>query len=333
MPARRGFTEGDAFEPAAIQAIYRPSRRAARVAEDAGPGPAYITKATRRLLADDTSTIRPGIHTESTAVTTLIRTKHATLSRKKRIGLIGVLVPLIAVSVIVGFGFLAPQTTENVPPVVAAHVGVGAPGGSASTPVVQAAAELSAASQAAADALKTDAEVKAAAKAKAAADAAALAKAQEEARQRQMAGPESGDPSNVGAPVAVPDGTVIFPVQNFKLSSPFGWRIHPIYHVFKFHYGNDLSPGCNAPIVAAADGVVVKAGWNGDLGYYVRLQNNGFSTGYAHQARFVVKVGQQVKQGEVIGYVGTTGLSTGCHLHWEAFNAQGKYFDALTLVH
>jgi murein DD-endopeptidase MepM/ murein hydrolase activator NlpD len=100
--------------------------------------------------------------------------------------------------------------------------------------------------------------------------------------------------------------------------SPFGMRFHPILHTWRMHTGVDLGASSGTPIKAAGDGVVISAGWNGGYGNFTLLDHgNGLATGYAHQSQIAVSVGQQVKTGEVIGYVGSTGASTGPHLHWE----------------
>jgi len=138
-----------------------------------------------------------------------------------------------------------------------------------------------------------------------------------------------------GPPVDVPDGAFIWPVDNFTLTSPFGWRTNPIYGSPEFHAGLDLSKPCDSPIVASGDGYVTIAGWSGSYGNYVEIVHAqyGFSTGYAHQSRVMVQVGQEVKQGDVIGYVGSTGFSTGCHVHFQAINGLGQYFDPTSLIH
>jgi|ADGO01.1.fsa_nt_gi Membrane proteins related to metalloendopeptidases len=84
------------------------------------------------------------------------------------------------------------------------------------------------------------------------------------------------------------------------------------------HKGSDFGAPTGTPIQAAGDGVVEVAGWNGGYGQYVRIKHaNGYATAYAHMSRIAVKPGQRVRQGQVIGNVGTTGRSTGPHLHYE----------------
>jgi murein DD-endopeptidase MepM/ murein hydrolase activator NlpD len=107
------------------------------------------------------------------------------------------------------------------------------------------------------------------------------------------------------------------PVDDARLTSKFGWREHPILKTKKFHYGLDLAAPPGSPVRAAADGVVAMADWNGNYGNYVRIDHGAnISTGYAHLSAIVttLKPGMRVKQGDMIGFVGMTGLATGPHL-------------------
>lgn len=114
-----------------------------------------------------------------------------------------------------------------------------------------------------------------------------------------------------------PDGPLMRPVPG-PVTSPFGYRIHPIFGTRKLHTGWDLSAGGGEPIVAAADGVVVTAGPRGGYGNATVIDHGGgLATLYAHQSSMAVAGGQQVTQGQVIGYVGCTGYCTGAHLHFE----------------
>lgn len=102
------------------------------------------------------------------------------------------------------------------------------------------------------------------------------------------------------------------------VSSGYGWRIHPIYGTQRLHTGWDMNGACGEPIRAAASGRVFFTGWKGGYGNAVMIDHGGgLSTLYAHQSSIGVSYGQQVAAGAVIGWVGTTGVSTGCHLHWE----------------
>lgn len=105
---------------------------------------------------------------------------------------------------------------------------------------------------------------------------------------------------------------------NGPRTSPFGYRIHPITGERKLHAGSDIGAPGGAVIRAAKAGKVISAGWNGGYGNYTVIDHgNGDRTAYAHQSRFNVSAGQTVKAGQTIGYVGTTGASTGNHLHFE----------------
>lgn len=105
---------------------------------------------------------------------------------------------------------------------------------------------------------------------------------------------------------------------NARVSSEFGYRIHPIYRTRRLHAGIDLGAGSGTPIRAAADGTVLSAGWRGGYGNAVVISHGGgISTLYAHQSSIAVSAGTRVPRGQVIGYVGSTGQSTGPHLHFE----------------
>jgi murein DD-endopeptidase MepM/ murein hydrolase activator NlpD len=104
------------------------------------------------------------------------------------------------------------------------------------------------------------------------------------------------------------------------VTSNFGRRMHPILGYSRMHKGMDFRAGYGTPILAAADGRVARAGWTGGYGQQVRINHdNSFATSYSHMSRMVAKAGQFVKRGQIIGYVGTTGLSTGPHLHYELY--------------
>ncbi|WP_338467318.1 M23 family metallopeptidase [Novosphingobium sp. ZN18A2] len=108
------------------------------------------------------------------------------------------------------------------------------------------------------------------------------------------------------------------PVANGHETSPFGMRRHPILGYVRMHDGIDYGAPMGSPIYAVADGVVSFAGRRGGYGNFVKLDNGGgIATGYGHMSRIAVSGGQPVRRGQVIGYVGSTGLSTGPHLHFE----------------
>ena len=105
-----------------------------------------------------------------------------------------------------------------------------------------------------------------------------------------------------------------------RITSGFGMRYHPILHFARFHRGIDFGASYGSPIVAAADGQVAAAGWAGGYGRQVRLAHGGgIMTTYSHMSRLVVEPGSLVHQGQLIGYVGSSGLSTGPHLHYEVY--------------
>jgi murein DD-endopeptidase MepM/ murein hydrolase activator NlpD len=113
------------------------------------------------------------------------------------------------------------------------------------------------------------------------------------------------------------------PVNGGWISSEFGMRYHPILHYWRLHAGIDFAVACGTPVHAAADGTVVSAGWAGGYGLRVVIDNGyqrgvGLSTTYNHLSRIVAH-GGHVNRGELIAYSGTTGSSTGCHLHFETY--------------
>lgn len=112
---------------------------------------------------------------------------------------------------------------------------------------------------------------------------------------------------------------------NASAGSGFGLRFHPILHYWRMHWGTDFGASCGAPIRAMANGKVIQAGWttygfgNFTLISYGHMLGANLVSGYAHQSKIIVHSGQHVKQGQIVGYVGTTGLSTGCHLHLQIY--------------
>ena len=110
------------------------------------------------------------------------------------------------------------------------------------------------------------------------------------------------------------------PINGARLSSKYGNRKHPILGYTKMHRGLDFAAPTGTPVFAAGDGIVEKAGWNGSYGKYIRIRHTGtYKTAYAHLSGFHknIKVGKRISQGKTIGYVGSTGRSTGPHLHYE----------------
>ena len=114
-----------------------------------------------------------------------------------------------------------------------------------------------------------------------------------------------------------PMGPVIWPLAGY-VSSPFGMRMHPIFGVNRMHTGIDIDAPLGAPIVAAARGVVAFSGWLGGYGNTVIVQHDQIHTTlYSHLNSLPVDKDQELEQGEILGYVGMTGWTTGPHLHFE----------------
>ena len=118
-----------------------------------------------------------------------------------------------------------------------------------------------------------------------------------------------------------------------RLASRFGNRVHPIFKSRRMHTGVDLASKTGTPIYASGDGMVEKAGWASGYGKKVEIKHvNGFETGYGHMSRIAdgMKPGVRVRQGQIIGYVGSTGNSTGPHLHFE-IKVNGRFVDPLSV--
>ena len=123
------------------------------------------------------------------------------------------------------------------------------------------------------------------------------------------------------------------PINGARLSSPFGMRKHPILGFNKMHRGTDFAAPLGTPIMASGDGIILKAGWCGGGGNCVKIKHNTtYQTIYAHMSKFsnLAIPGSRVKQGQIIGYVGSTGMSTGPHLHYEVIE-NGKKINSQTL--
>jgi len=119
------------------------------------------------------------------------------------------------------------------------------------------------------------------------------------------------------------------PLPGAKISSPFGWRIHPVFRTRLFHKGVDYESRAGTPVMAAADGLVEDVGRRGNYGNYILIRHSGrLETAYAHLAGFApaVAAGTMVRRGEVIGYVGMTGVATGPHLYYEVI-VDGRQID------
>ena len=157
----------------------------------------------------------------------------------------------------------------------------------------------------------------------------AARKAEEERKRREALAAQNngsgGGPKPKPSPSANPPasgGFLSAPVRTGWVSSEFGWRVHPILGYARLHAGRDYAAGCGTPVYAAAPGTVVSAGWGGGYGNQVivahgQVSGGSLATTYNHLQSMAVG-GGSVARGQLVGYVGTTGLSTGCHLHFEA---------------
>lgn len=158
---------------------------------------------------------------------------------------------------------------------------------------------------------------------------AARAQAEQEVRNNQVSAAEERPAAAVEVAVAgrsseettvessIPHGS---PTEYVRISSPFGTRIHPITRKRHTHKGVDMAAPRMTPIYASADGTITFAKSNGGYGKFVKINHgNGYKTAYAHMQKIAVKKGDQVKRGDLIGYVGSTGRSTGYHLHYEVY--------------
>ena len=128
--------------------------------------------------------------------------------------------------------------------------------------------------------------------------------------------------------VSTPKG---WPVSG-RISSSYGYRQHPKTGMRDYHSGMDIAADPGLAVKATADGIVSFAGWSGGSGNLVALEHGfGYSTFYAHNKQVVVKVGQKIKRGDIIGYVGSTGNSTGPHLHYEVWK-KGKSLNPYNFI-
>lgn len=137
-----------------------------------------------------------------------------------------------------------------------------------------------------------------------------------------------------GSTTALGTGAYTWPTPGYSaITSPYGMRYHPILKVRKMHTGVDIGAPMSATIVAADSGTVIHAGWMGGYGQVLVIDHgNGISTLYAHQSAFLVGNGASVSKGQAIGKVGTTGWSTGPHLHFEV-RINGSYTDPMAYIH
>ncbi len=125
-------------------------------------------------------------------------------------------------------------------------------------------------------------------------------------------------------------GQFLWPTTSTTITSYFGYRIHPVTGVYTGHTGIDIGVGTGSPVYASASGNVIVAGWYGGYGYAVVIDHgSGISTLYGHNSSVNVSVGQSVEKGDVIASSGSTGVSTGPHLHFEV-RINGAYVDPLS---
>ncbi len=151
---------------------------------------------------------------------------------------------------------------------------------------------------------------------------------EEEERRRQEGGGDDGGGGGAGGGESLSSGNFAWPVSCTYITSRVGGRIHPISGVYKYHSGMDIGCGYGDAVWASDGGTVVLAGENGGYGNCVMI-DHGFVNGdhyytlYGHLSSIAVSYGQAVSQGDIIGYVGSTGVSTGPHLHFEIRNSSG----------
>ena len=127
-------------------------------------------------------------------------------------------------------------------------------------------------------------------------------------------------------------GIFLSPIPHPKINQPFGAKYDPLFGVTRGHPGLDINGSTGDPIRAPADGVVVAAGWIDGYGNCTIIDHgNALGTLYGHQSVLLVKEGDKVKRGQVIGLVGSTGYSTGPHLHWEV-RVRGNVVDPLPFI-
>ena len=151
-----------------------------------------------------------------------------------------------------------------------------------------------------------------------------LSKAQYQEKLAAQAAAGNAPPSN---------STWQCPVPYYTLTSPFGMRVHPVLGYKRMHNGIDMACASGTPIYATRSGTVTVASYQaGGAGNYVSINHgDGFSSIYMHMTHYIVYVGQQVSKGQVIGYVGSTGISTGPHLHF-GISYGGTYVNPLAYI-
>ena len=144
--------------------------------------------------------------------------------------------------------------------------------------------------------------------------------------------PAASTGSTTPSTQAPSSGGWVSPTTNYYISSSFGMRTHPILGYARMHNGVDMAAPKGTPVYAAKSGRVTSAGWDGSMGNYVSINHgDGFASIYMHMTHFIVSSGSYVNAGQVIGYVGSTGLSTGPHLHF-GISYNGTYVNPMAYV-
>jgi murein DD-endopeptidase MepM/ murein hydrolase activator NlpD len=136
--------------------------------------------------------------------------------------------------------------------------------------------------------------------------------------------PRRKGPVQAGPPVGMNNGLfpkgVMDPLRNYSITSPYGMRINPVTGEHSMHEGIDLAAPQGTPVRASFSGRIRRAGWEDIDGNMIMIgHGRGWKTSYSHLARILVRQGQFVRKGQIIGYVGSTGRSTGPHLHWMVY--------------
>ncbi|MBR4308723.1 MAG: M23 family metallopeptidase, partial [Oscillospiraceae bacterium] len=146
-------------------------------------------------------------------------------------------------------------------------------------------------------------------------------KEEEEMKNQQNNSNSGGNNSSSNVPSSGNGESFFFPVEYCsKLTSPYGYRVHPVTGKYTLHNGVDLAAAKGTKIYATKSGKVTTAVYNYSWGYYVVINHlDGFSSLYGHMTNFVVSEGEYVKRGQLIGYMGSTGWSTGPHLHFTIY--------------
>lgn len=149
------------------------------------------------------------------------------------------------------------------------------------------------------------------------------------AEQKRLAALERRSTRTGGGFTGAPSGSLIWPIPGASIVGGVGWRVHPVYGYKSCHTGEDIRGTYGTPILAAADGKVILVTNGGPYGLHTVISHGGgISTMSAHQSRTAVHVGEVVRQGQVVGYVGSSGWVTGPHLHWEV-HVDGVPYDPM----